>query len=219
MRASVGAQLPLLEAAWAQVESMIEYAETQAGHAVAWSGEKRDEVWNELQRQYYRALDQFCVLYNGQLIAALAHVLDRPLPADEITLVYQTVHLGKVYPLNRLVFTLLKEYFAYVGGSGKSFFGAQPARIRPPQKRPLPTVSILSLHTLDVAHSSYDQSVKEFAATVHHAERGGGKSTSVDVDELLVRHGVPKFYPVIRAGLEKFGLELGRVKLPFASVA
>jgi hypothetical protein len=214
MRARHPGQRDAIDAAWARVEATATYAETQAGAAATWMGEREPAVWAELQRHHLAAAAELTRGWGPALVDALAQVVDRPLPLRELTLIYPDAVPGKVYALNRFLVMLLTEYVGYVTRPGSDFFGTRPPPCYP--RHPIPATDVLPLHRLDIARSSFDPSTSEYVAAVDVP--GGGTLHQV-VDELLVRHGTRKPPPLgVRVGLHEVGLELGRIKLPFAAI-
>lgn len=204
-----------IAASWTKAEALVTYAEMQAGSATAWSGEDRVHVWSELHRLHCAAAIDVANAWSDELFSALTRVVDRVLPTWELTLVLRTEVPGKVYALNRFLFILLSEYVKYVEEPDSDFFGKHPRRL--PLRSRRPRVQILPRHELDLRNSLYDPGTGMYQAEV--VDLQGSGSQTFYVDELIVRHGTMKPPPLgIRVGIHTVGLELGRIRLPFAAI-
>lgn len=215
MQTALAPQRDALDASWAHVEAMIASAETQAEHAATWSKPGWPQVWTELHRAHRAAAATLAKAWGAELLAAIAHVVTRPLPCQELTLVYRDDVPSKTYALNRFLFTIFCEYFHYVSTPGANFFGERPTHVA---KQGLPHVNILPHRGVDLATSQFDATTRVYSVNIH-ATRTGIPASPMTVDELLVRHGtLPPPALAVRSGLHSVRLELRRIKLPFVSL-
>jgi hypothetical protein len=198
-------------ATWAEAFQMVGFAELQASNAATWVGNQEPLVWTELHRSHKAAATHIGRTWSEMLFRAIRDVVNRHAPAREIVLVLPQAVPGKVYALNRFLFILLLEYFEYVNGKARTFFSQRP--IVPPGTQRLPSVCVLRQRELDVSACIYDVNSREYLARVRRSR------TPIRVDELIVRHGTsaPPEHTV-RVGIHRVGLELGRIRLPFAAV-